>query len=178
MIEIFKNISLPIIGLAIFLMLWQVASQNIVTSLGNFPGTGEVLKQSQALITEHYEEREKVQKKLEKQRIRNEKKLAKNPDAKVKWREYKSRITFFDQIGTSLVTVLFGFVLASLIAIPIGIIIGLSANSYKAMNPIIQILKPVSPLAWLPLATMVVSAVYVSADPDVSKSFIVSMITV
>ena len=174
----FKTVSLPILGLAVFLLLWQSAAQNIVTSLGNFPGPSEVYTQFNNLVTEHYEERKKVEKKYERQRIRNEKKLAKNPDAKVKWREYKSRITFFDQIFTSLYTVLCGFLLASLIAIPIGIIIGLSASSYQAMNPIIQVLKPVSPLAWLPLVTMVVSAVYVTDDPTFSKSFLVSMFTV
>ncbi len=177
-VSLFKALSLPILGLAIFLLLWQVAAQNIVTSLGNFPGPGEVYNQASNLVEEHRVEREAVQKKYERQRERNEKKLAKNPDAQVKWREYKSRITFFDQIGTSLITVLCGFILASLIAIPIGIVIGLSASSYQAINPIIQILKPVSPLAWLPLVTMVVSAVYVSDDPAFSKSFIVSMITV
>ncbi|MFT5419451.1 MAG: nitrate/nitrite transport system permease protein [Candidatus Endobugula sp.] len=173
-----KGISLPVLGLAIFLLLWQSAAQNIVTSLGSFPGPAEVYKQSKTLISEHYVERDNLKKKFEKQRVRNEKKLAANPDSKVKWRDYKSRITFFDQILTSLITVLCGFIVASLIAIPIGIIIGLSANSYQAINPIIQILKPVSPLAWLPLVTMVVSAVYVSDDPAFSKSFIVSMITV
>jgi nitrate/nitrite transport system permease protein len=176
--SIVKAFSLPIIGLAVFLFLWQLSAQNIVTSLGNFPGPSEVYSQSKSLIAEHYVEREKLEKKYERQRARNEKKLAANPDAKVKWREYKSRITFFDQILTSLFTVLCGFFVASIIAIPVGIIIGLSANSYQAINPIIQILKPVSPLAWLPLVTMVVSAVYVSDDPAFSKSFIVSMITV
>ncbi len=65
-----------------------------------------------------------------------------------------------------------------MIAIPLGIVIGLSANLYSAFNPVIQIFKPVSPLAWLPLVTMVVSAVYVSDDPVVAKSFVTSMITV
>ena len=42
----------------------------------------------------------------------------------------------------------------------------------------IQIFKPVSPLAWLPLVTIIVSALYVSDDPMVSKSFLISAITV
>ena len=49
---------------------------------------------------------------------------------------------------------------------------------YQALNPIIQIFKPVSPLAWLPIVTMVVSAVYVSDDPMFAKSFVTSAITV
>ena len=47
-----------------------------------------------------------------------------------------------------------------------------------AFNPLIQIFKPVSPLAWLPIVTMVVSALYVSDDPLFSKSFLTSAITV
>ena len=71
-----------------------------------------------------------------------------------------------------------GFILASLIAIPLGIVIGMSNTLYKAFNPIIQLFKPVSPLAWLPLVTMVVSAVYVTNDPMFSKSYLTSAITV
>ncbi len=175
---VLKAIGLPIIGLLVFLFLWQQASNNIITSLGNFPGPTEVATQFNNLILEHKEERQKAADKQERQRIRNEKKLAEDPNATITWREYSSRITFFDQILTSLITVLCGFLAASVIAIPVGIIIGLSANAYAAVNPIIQTLKPVSPLAWLPLVTMVVSAVYVSDDPTISKSFLVSMITV
>ena len=61
---------------------------------------------------------------------------------------------------------------------PIGIISGLSQNFYTAINPIIQIFKPISPLAWLPIVTIIVSAVYVSNDPTFSKSFIISALTV
>ncbi len=71
-----------------------------------------------------------------------------------------------------------GFLLASLIAIPIGIVCGMSATLYQALNPLIQIFKPVSPLAWLPLVTIVVSAVYISDDPMFEKAFITSAITV
>src|SRR5690606_32886094 len=82
------------------------------------------------------------------------------------------------QIFTSLYTVAAGFALAMMIAIPLGILCGLSSNVYSAVNPIIQLFKPVSPLAWLPLVTMVVSALYVSENPMFSKSFVTSAITV
>jgi len=74
--------------------------------------------------------------------------------------------------------VLAGFALASLIAVPLGIVFGLNRYFQAAVNPLIQIFKPVSPLAWLPLVTMVVSATYVSDDPMFEKSFLTSMITV
>ena len=75
-------------------------------------------------------------------------------------------------------TVFAGFLLASVVAIPLGILCGLSQTMYTAMNPIIQLFKPVSPLAWLPIVTLVVSALYVSDDPLFAKSFVNSAITV
>lgn len=51
----------------------------------------------------------------------------------------------------SLQRVLTGFGLGSLIAIPLGVLIGLSKVASKAVDPFIQLLRPVSPLAWLPL---------------------------
>jgi nitrate/nitrite transport system permease protein len=96
----------------------------------------------------------------------------------VKTRSYNGRKTFVDQIFTSLITVISGFIFAAIIAIPMGIAIGLSKTLNSAINPIIQIFKPVSPLAWLPLVTMVVSAIYVSDDPMIAKSFVISLITV
>lgn len=104
--------------------------------------------------------------------------MEKNPNAEVTIRPYTGKETFFDQILTSLATVFVGFLLASIIAIPIGIVAGLSNTLYSAINPLIQIFKPVSPLAWLPIVTMVVSALYVSDDPWFSKSFVTSAITV
>lgn len=52
---------------------------------------------------------------------------------------------------TSLRRVLLGFTIGSVIAIPLGILLGLSEVASRAVDPFIQILKPVSPLAWLPL---------------------------
>ena len=173
-----KTILLPIIGFVIFLSLWQGTASQINTSLGKFPGPTEAWNQWGNLITEHNEERNKADDFYERQRIRNAAKLEKNPDAKIKIRDYTGKPTFFDQIWTSLITVMAGFVLASLIAIPIGIVVGLSPTLYSAFNPLIQLFKPVSPLAWLPLVTMVVSALYASQEPMVSKSFLNSMFTV
>jgi nitrate/nitrite transport system permease protein len=58
------------------------------------------------------------------------------------------------------------------------VLCGLSAVINAALNPLIQIFKPVSPLAWLPIVTMIVSATYVSSDPLFEKSFLNSAITV
>ena len=168
----------PAIGIVVFLILWSFSASKIDTSLGKFPGPAQVYEQSLNIVDEYYEEQDKAAAFYKRQDERNAKKLAKNPDAKIKIRPYTGKETFFAQILTSLKTVLFGFFIASIIAIPFGIICGLSDGFYKGMNPLIQIFKPVSPLAWLPLITMVVSAVYVSDDPFFEKSFLVSAFTV
>jgi nitrate/nitrite transport system permease protein len=62
----------------------------------------------------------------------------------------------------SLRRVLIGFLLGALVAIPIGFLIGMSKKAMMALNPVIQIFKPVSPLAWLPISL----AIFNLADPS------------
>jgi nitrate/nitrite transport system permease protein len=59
------------------------------------------------------------------------------------------------QLFRSIKTVLSGFLLGSLIAIPIGILMGASAVYKQIFYPIVQLLKPVSPLAWFPIGLVV-----------------------
>lgn len=173
-----KAVSLPLIGIVVFIFIWTIAANKINTSLGKFPGPAAVFEQVVNLYSEHIAEREKAEAFYKRQEIRNQERLDADPTFEAKIRQYTGKETFLDQIVTSLITVMSGFGLAAIIAIPLGIAIGLSKSLNVAINPIIQIFKPVSPLAWLPLVTMVVSAVYVSPDPMFSKSFINSMITV
>jgi nitrate/nitrite transport system permease protein len=74
-------------------------------------------------------------------------------------------------IGTQLIysigRVLIGFALAALVAIPLGFVIGMSPLIYKALDPFIQVLKPISPLAWMPLA------LYTIKDSNVSAVFVI-----
>lgn len=62
----------------------------------------------------------------------------------------------------SLRRVLWGFLLGAVVAIPLGFLIGMSRPAMLALNPLIQIFKPVSPLAWLPIAL----AIFNLADPS------------
>lgn len=62
----------------------------------------------------------------------------------------------------SLRRVMLGFLLGAMVAIPVGFAIGMSKTALLVINPIIQILKPVSPLAWLPIAL----AIFNLADPS------------
>ncbi|MGP1375268.1 MAG: nitrate ABC transporter permease [Almyronema sp.] len=67
----------------------------------------------------------------------------------------------------SLRRVAIGYLLASLVAVPLGILIGISPVAYKAFNPYVQLLKPISPLAWLPLG------LYILRDSEQTGIFII-----
>ncbi|MCC6780431.1 MAG: ABC transporter permease [Hyphomicrobiales bacterium] len=67
----------------------------------------------------------------------------------------------------SLGRVLLGFGLAVIVAVPLGFALGLLPGLYQALNPFIQVLRPVSPLAWMPLA------LYTFRDSSVSAIFII-----
>ena len=176
--EAVRVLVLPLLAFVVFLGLWSFSAARIETSLGQVPGPMEVWGQAANLVDEHRAERQKEVAFYERQEKRNADKLAEDPNAVVKIRPYTGKPTYFDQILTSIFTVFTGFILATIIAVPLGVLTGLSTNVYRAINPIVQIFKPVSPLAWLPLVTIIVSAVYVSDDPMFSKSYLTSAITV
>jgi nitrate/nitrite transport system permease protein len=176
--ELWGSLGIPLVAIAVFLFAWSQVSTRIQTSLGQIPGPVAVLNQAQTLWADHKAEREKAAVFYARQEKRNADKLAKNPNAEIRAVKYTGKPTYIDQIGTSLKTVFTGFLLATLIAVPLGILCGLSPTINSALNLLIQIFKPVSPLAWLPLVTIIVSAVYVTSDPIFEKSFLISAITV
>ena len=71
------------------------------------------------------------------------------------------------QIGHSLLRVALGFGLAALVAIPLGFLIGMSPLVYRVLDPFIQLLKPISPLAWMPIA------LYTIKDASLSGIFVI-----
>ncbi len=175
---LWRMLGIPLLALALFVALWAEVAPRIDTSLGTIPGPAAVWHEAKNLVADHRAERARRDAFYERQRERNAALLAENPDAVVRIREYTGRPTYFDQILTSLETVFAGFVLAALIAVPLGVTAGLSPTVNAMLNPLVQIFKPVSPLAWLPLVTMVVSALYVGEEPLFPKSFVNSAITV
>ena len=76
------------------------------------------------------------------------------------------------QLAHSLWRVALGFFLAVLVAVPLGFLIGMSPLMRKAFDPFIQVLKPISPLAWMPLA------LYTLKDSDVSGIFVIFICSV
>src|SRR5436190_4292641 len=71
------------------------------------------------------------------------------------------------QLGWSLLRVGLGFALAAIVAVPLGFLIGMSPLVYRALDPFIQVLKPISPLAWMPLA------LFTLKDSSVSAIFVI-----
>ena len=62
--------------------------------------------------------------------------------------------TLWEHIGASLMRVGTGFLLAMVVAIPLGLWMGWVAGAYVTLNPIFQMLRPISPIAWIPLAIL------------------------
>jgi nitrate/nitrite transport system permease protein len=132
----------------------------VKTSLGALPGPGDVWDAFGGLLDENAAAR------------------ADAAAAVAGGGSYTGPPTFVDQIFTSLKTVAMGFILSSLVAVPLGLVAGMSKRFNAAINPLVQIMRPVSPLAWLPIVTMVVSASITSDDPTLAKSFVISAVVV
>jgi nitrate/nitrite transport system permease protein len=178
MAELRKVLLVPLAGILAFLLAWGLLAPTVQTSLGAIPGPFEVAQQAGTLWQDHFAEREKAAAFYERQDQRNQKLISEGKQDQVKHRNYTGKPTYFDQILTSLLTVGLGFFIATIVAVPLGIASGLSRTISGAINPLIQIFKPVSPLAWLPIVTMVVSALYVDPSDMLPKSLVVSAVTV
>jgi nitrate/nitrite transport system permease protein len=76
------------------------------------------------------------------------------------------------QLGFSIARVMAGYLVAVLVAIPIGFLIGMSPLMSRALDPFIQVLKPISPLAWMPLA------LYTIRDSSLSAIFVIFICSV
>ncbi len=151
----------PVAGVVIFLSLWAVLAPTVKTSLGALPGPGDVWTAFVGLMGEA-------------SAIRADAAVAEASGS-----TYTGPPSFIDQIFTSLETVGLGFILASLVAVPLGLVAGMSKRVNAAINPIVQIMRPVSPLAWLPIVTMVVSASMAGGDESLMpKSFVISAVVV
>jgi nitrate/nitrite transport system permease protein len=157
---VFEEAWPAVAGIAGFLVLWALLAPTVETSLGTLPGPGDVWAAFGGLMDEYSAAR------------------AEAATAIAAGGSYTGPPTFVDQILTSLKTVAMGFVLASLVAVPLGLVAGMSKRFNAAINPLVQIMRPVSPLAWLPIVTMVVSASITADDPTLAKSFVISAVVV
>ncbi|WP_299684902.1 ABC transporter permease [uncultured Tateyamaria sp.] len=174
--EIWRLLAVPLLAIAGFLLLWGTLAPKVQTSLGAVPGPAQVWTEA---VNLHQDAQAKAasKAKFDAQVAQlNERRIEQGKDPVQ--RAYTGAPTYYQQIWTSIQTVFFGFLIATVVAVPLGIAAGLSPIANAALNPLIQIFKPVSPLAWLPIVTMIVSALAASNDGLLPKSFVISAITV
>jgi nitrate/nitrite transport system permease protein len=168
--------AMPAVAFIVFVGAWSLVAGSIETSIGSLPGPTAVAAEARNLLQAHTEQRRRAAE-------HDRRMVAQAAEAKAAGksfvvRKYAGPPTYLDQIVTSIKTVFAGFVVASMIALPLGVLCGLSPRAYAALNPLIQLFKPVSPLAWLPIVMILVSALYNPAEPLFEKSFVSSAITV
>jgi nitrate/nitrite transport system permease protein len=204
---LFQFIVVPIVAFAIFLSLWAAVSQKIVTKYGTLPTPADVWSATSNLVADYRASRAEEAEfylqrdaqaaeyaavsaeltatlasatAIQKPAIEEKLALVQKRSLELSEKRFSRGPTYIDQIATSLKTVFAGFLIASTVAIPLGILCGLSRVFQAALAPLIQIFKPVSPLAWLPLVMIVVGALYTTDPKDAwfEKSFISSAFTV
>jgi nitrate/nitrite transport system permease protein len=126
--ELLKKIVLPLIVLAIIIQVWSTVSNMIP----GFPTPGDTYVYAFGGVTSDGEELEGV--------LSDPFYIENQDDKGIFW-----------QVMESLKRVFAGFIIAVIVGVPVGLAIGMSKNIQYALDPFIQIFKPVSPLAWLPL---------------------------
>lgn len=200
-----KRIIAPIASILIFIGIWQTGSQylydveaeyriekafneqgqeaadamkaciesgDISCQPNTLPSPSQVKASFYKLLEDHKVIKADKKAFAEKTASLNKKRKAEGKDPIV----YTGRPSFVDQIKTSIKTVFAGFLLAIFIAVPIGVIIGLSSTLRTSINWLIQIFKPVSPVVWLLLVFMIVKTL--TKDSNSDSAFIISFISV
>jgi nitrate/nitrite transport system permease protein len=115
------RIVLPMIGMGLLLLLWQILSMNVQ----DLPSPLKTWQESKVYILEPFEKRGEMDQGI-------------------------GRLAYY-----SLVRVAKGFLLGILMATPLGFLLGLSRTFSRMLDPVIQVLRPISPLAWLPLGLVI-----------------------
>lgn len=170
------QVGLPLVAIVITLVSWQVIAQNVKLGSSTLPTPGQVWGRG----VEQYDEwrAEKARRaayELEVTKTAAELKLSVTDVRKEM--PYEEKRLFINQVVLSLETAFAGVALAMVVAIPMGILCGLSGTIFMMANPLIQILKPVSPLAWFPVVYLLANK-WLTNDGLVSKSFIIAAVVV
>ncbi len=203
-----KFVLIPGAAIAVFLIGWSLAAKTVVTDSMQLPGPSSTWAAGQELFAMHREQKAQdherqeakfkqavqwaaqakaIEARAETVSAQQRQPLLDNAEALRKQAllaanyQSSSAPTFVDQIVTSLMTVFFGFGIATLIAVPVGLMCGMNPWFNAALTPLIQVFKPVSPLAWLPLAGLVIIWAYSGPggeNPMFEKAFLISAVTV
>ena len=120
--ELRQGLLVPLIGIGVFLAAWAWAAPQVKTSLGAIPGAGRGLgSRPRTSMPTMWPSGPRRRRSTSARSARNAKVVAEGHPDDVKHRSYTGKPTYLDQIFTSLFTVSLGFMLATLIAVPLGI---------------------------------------------------------
>ena len=129
--EIWRLLAVPLVAIAAFLVLWGTLAPKVQTSLGAIPGPAAVWTEAVNLHQDAQAKAAKERAHYEKVEARNQRFIDRGQPERVKDIPFTGAPSYYQQIWTSIQTVFFGFLIASAVAIPLGILSGLSpvANS-------------------------------------------------
>src|SRR5215470_4162109 len=96
--ELWKQLGVPLLAIALFVLAWSQLASRIETSLGGIPGPAAVWSEARGLIAEHRAERARRADFYARQDARNAAARAADPDADVRVRQYTGKPTYVDQI--------------------------------------------------------------------------------
>jgi len=203
--KILKNIGFSVVSILLFLLIWNFGSKALYNRAVNttiqkieksqsaeaaeetrkriesgdpssqpnsLPSPLLVWNTAMLLVDDAQQVRRKKGEFYEKMAVTNEK-LKKQGKAQI---VYTGRPSFLDQIITSLENIFWGVLLAISIAIPTGILMGLSKTFKTSINWFVQIFKPISPVVWFLLVQMIVNTVM--TDPNGDNAFVITFISV
>ena len=137
--DIWRLLGVPVVAIAGFLALWASLAPTVQTSLGAIPGPAQVWEQAKVLHADAAADRAKEAEFYARQAEKNAALVAEGNSDKVKDRAYTGKPTYYAQIWTSIQTVFFGFLIATAVAVPLGIVSGLSPTANAAINPLVQV---------------------------------------
>ncbi len=170
------QVGIPLTSIAILLFAWHLIALNLRRGSLVLPTPGQVWERG----VEQYSEwrAEGARRTLYEAEVRKNMQELGMSEGEVRAAvPYERKKLFVGQMMLSLQTAFTGVALAVLVAVPLGILCGLSGTIFSAMNPLIQVFKPVSPLAWFPVVYLIANQL-VSNNGPLSKSFVVAAVVV
>ncbi len=175
-----RMVGLPILGMLTFLFVWNSVALHAQTGSLRLPTPGQVWERAEEMVVDQ-RNYQRSQRAYEASIVTLK---AENPEmSESEIRSlvsFEHKSTFLSQIITSLQTAFVGVGIAVLIAVPIGILCGLSNEIYAMTNPFVQLFKPVSPLAWFPVIYILVNSMLPGTGGGLNgqKPFIIAAVVV
>ncbi len=167
----------PLLAITLALVAWHLAASQLKLGSLTLPTPGLVAEKAWEQVTDWRDDRA-ARAKHEAAILATASEQNMPVEEVRQFMPFQGKKLFIDQILLSLQTVFVGVGLAMLVAIPIGILCGLSATMSRMLDPFIQLFKPVSPLAWFPVVYLFINKLIVGNDGPISKSFLIAAIVV